>query len=112
MKLKQLEFNDIYELADIVKDLDFELTDDEIKQFEGDTTKAGIRMYKKALGNLKKTKPALNKFLGHMFGMSGEEFGKLGLRDLGDALKQLNDLKNSEEVKLFFELVGQLTQSK
>jgi hypothetical protein len=108
LKLKELEFNDAFELASIFKNLKLTLSQDDVKKLEESKIKAGIQLIFNLLGDLKESKQEINTFLGHLFGITGEEFGKLKMKDLAKCFKQINEFKQSEDFKDFMDAVGQL----
>ena len=108
MKLKELEFNDVFELSKILKNLKIELSKEELDRLGNDGIKAGIQLFLNIIGNLQSSKKEINTFLGHLFGISGDEFGKLGIKDTTNCLKEFNELKKTGEFKDFLDAVGQL----
>jgi len=100
LKIRQLIWNDIYDVADIVKGMDIK-----VPEGERDPQKAGMIMMKSMLGQTKGAKKQINEFLGSLFGITGAEFGKLSLSESIKAIKQLSEL---EDLKDFFDSVGQL----
>lgn len=60
LKLKELEFNDAFELASIFKNLKLTLSQDDVKKLEESKIKAGIQLIFNLLGDLKESKQEIN----------------------------------------------------
>lgn len=112
MKMKELVFGDVFEAAEIAKTLKINLSEDDLAKLENDGVKAGIQIILNLVGNLKVNNAdvAIEKFLGHLFGITGEEFHNLGLKDTTLVIKELTKLKKSGEMLDFLDAVGHLME--
>lgn len=102
LKIRQLKFNDVYEAAKILKNIDIDVDQ---KIFNGDSNIEGLKIILNIISNSEKCKVEINNFLGGLFGISGEEFGNLDFEDSIDCMEQFQNLKG---IKRFFNTVKRL----
>jgi hypothetical protein len=100
MDMREIKFNDVYEAAKILKAIDIKVTKEHQKI--KDPMVKGITILKDNLSDIGKAKKEINNFLGNWFGMTGEEFGELSLKDTMNAFKQI---KETEGIDTFLNSV-------
>jgi hypothetical protein len=95
--MRQLLTDDIYTMSRILKKLGLEI--------DADATDAeiGLDIIKKIAENLHFAQKDVNDFLGDLAGMTGEQFGKLPVKESLEIIKEFRKL---DGVSDFFELVG------
>lgn len=93
LKIREVVFDDLYDFLATLEDVKFSYKPDPNKS----TTEVGFEAIKTLLASLPTAKVKLNKFLGSLVGLSGEDFGKLPMKDSGKVLKTLIEaLKDSD----------------
>jgi len=98
LKIREIVFDDLYEFLKILEDVKFSFTPDPKKS----TTEIGIEAIKHLIANFHTAKEKTNAFFGQLVGLSGEQFGKLPLKDSARVVKVLIDaLKESDFFSLF-----------
>jgi len=105
--MRQLITNDVFKMSKILKKLnlnfDFNI-DSKDKNWD---EKFGVEIIKKIAENAHLAQNEINDFLGELAGITGDEFGKLPIKD---AIKIINEFKNLDGINDFFKSAGQLTQ--
>lgn len=103
--LREIIFDDLYEFLKILEDVKFDYKPDPEKS----TEQVGMEAIKHLLANFHTARAKVNAFLGNLCGLSGEEFGKLPIKESGKVLKSLIEaLKEAD----FFGLSGLLERLK
>jgi hypothetical protein len=69
--------------------------------------KLGVAMHLKITENAYLAQNEINDFIGNIFGMTGEQFGKLPIKESLEKIKQLKELDGISD---FFKYVGRLTK--
>ena len=109
IKMKELQFNDVFELSEVLKDLKPNFTTIEKKRMEKmSDAEVGMMAFSKTIGELKKSKKSINMMLGYLFNMSGEEFGKLGIREMTSIMRELKEAKSTGELGDFINALKEL----
>jgi len=108
MKMKELKFNDVYEVAELIKTIKFEISEEDLQKLENDGVKAGIQLVKNIIGDIKESKTEMNSLLGYFFGITGEEFGNLNMKDTTLVLKELAKYKKTTDFLDFLDAVSLL----
>ena len=122
--MRQLQTNDIFSMSRILKKLDlkFEFKD----KAEGDQTGSDcpeneeqdsnsiktdeelvLDLIKKVAENAYMAQTEINNFLGELSGMTGEEFGKLPIKE---SLAIIKEFKQLDGINGFFKSAGQQTK--
>lgn len=91
LKIRQLVFDDVYAAAEILKSIKIDMTD--VDMNESDSKVLGINVIKNIIGNAGTAKAEINNFLGSLFGITGEEFGKLSFSQSVKCIKQVKELE-------------------
>ena len=112
MKMKELKFNDVYEVAELIKTIKFEISEEDLEKLGNDGVKAGIQLIKNVIGDIKESKTEMNKLLGYLFGITGDEFGELGMKDVASVLRQIAQYKKTPDFLDFLDAVSQLMSQK
>lgn len=104
MKLRTIKFNDAFTLSKIIDKL-------QIKFEKGLKTdiEVGADFILKIIQNAHKAQNEVNDFMGSLFAITGEEFGKLPIKTVFDCF---NELANSEDFKDFFKSVAKFANMK
>lgn len=87
LKIREIIFDDLYEFLKILEDIEFDYKPDPGKS----TTEIGIEAIKHLIANFHTAREKTNAFFGSIVGLSGEEFGKLPLKDSAKVLKVFID---------------------
>ena len=91
MKIRELKFNDVYAAAKILKKLDIQVTEKEMKMEDGMVK--GITIIKNTLAEVGNAQEEINNFLGSLFNITSEEFGNLTIEQSIDAFNQIKNTK-------------------
>jgi hypothetical protein len=100
--VRELIFNDAFKLSRILKKINIK---NEIDVKDKTQEEVGVSMFLAVGENLHLAEKEINDFMGDLFGMSGEDFGKQGTDEV---LKCFDEFKNSKGVTSFFKLAAQL----
>lgn len=103
MELKKLIWSDVYKASKILKKLKVDVSEEDMNV--KNPMIRGINIIKNMIGNSEHAQDEINEFLGHLFGISGEEFGNLSLKESFSAMKQI---KESEDLDDFFTMLDGL----
>ncbi|MCK9518048.1 MAG: hypothetical protein M0R74_03310 [Dehalococcoidia bacterium] len=113
--MRQLITNDVFKMSRIFKKLGIKI--DELLKEEPDEKagtnddnsdeKFGLRLIQVLVENAYLAQAEINDFIGDLFGMTGEEFGKLPLTE---SIEKIKELKKLDGIGDFFKQVGQLTK--
>lgn len=98
--MRQLITNDVFTVSRILKKLDV-LKDINVESDE----KIALTIISKIVENSHMAQAEINSFLGDLAGMTGEEFGKLPIKDSFAIIQQFKELDGIGD---FFKSVGQL----
>jgi hypothetical protein len=97
--LREIVFDDLYEFLKILEDVKFDFTPDPNKS----TEQTGIEAIKHLIANFHTARAKTNAFLGNLCGLSGEEFGKLPIKESSKVVKALVEgLKEADFFGLSF----------
>ena len=99
--MRQLQTNDIFSMSRILKKLDLKFEDSETDE------ELVLDLIKKAAENAYMAQTEINNFLGELSGMTGEEFGKLPLKE---SLAIIKEFKQLDGINDFFKSAGQQTK--
>ena len=119
--MRQLQTNDIFSMSRIMKKLDLKLDlkidgPDEIEGADGlenEKTYENIGfdlildLIKKVTENAYMAQTEINNFLGELSGMTGEEFGKLPIKE---SIAIIKEFKQLDGINDFFKSAGQQTK--
>jgi len=93
LKIREIIFDDLYEFLKILEDVKFTYKPDPNKT----TEEIGIEAIKHLIANFHTAREKTNTFFGNLVNLSGEEFGKLPLKQSAKVLKVFIDaLKESD----------------
>jgi len=99
--MRQLITNDVFTMSRILKKLDLKVGDTETDE------ELVLDLIKKVAENAYMAQNEINNFLGELSGMTGEEFGKLPIKE---SLAIIKEFKRLEGINDFFKSAGQLTK--
>ena len=99
--MRQLQTNDIFSMSRILKKLDLKFEDSETDE------ELVLDLIKKVAENAYMAQVEINNFLGELSGMTGEEFGKLPLKE---SLAIIKEFKQLDGINDFFKSAGQQTK--
>lgn len=99
--MRQLQTNDLFSMSRILKKLDLKFEDSETDE------ELVLDLIKKVAENAYMAQTEINNFLGELSGMTGEEFGKLPLKE---SLAIIKEFKQLDGINDFFKSAGQLTK--
>jgi hypothetical protein len=105
LKIRELVFDDVYIAAEILKSIEIDLT--KVDMSSSDPKAVGVNVIKHIVGNSGTAKVEINNFLGSLFGITGEEFGKLKIKQSINCIKQIKELEGLSD---FFDSVKDLTK--
>ena len=113
--MRQLVTNDIFKMSRIFKKINIkldellkeDLEDEKTDKKDDSDEKFGIKLIQVLAENAYLAQAEINDFIGDLCGMSGEEFGKLPIKE---SIEKLKEFKNLDGVADFFKQVGQLTK--
>ena len=96
--MRQLQTNDIFSMSRILKKLDLKFEDSETDE------ELVLDLIKKVAENAYMAQTEINNFLGELSGMTGEEFGKLPIKE---SLAIIKEFKQLDGINDFFKSAGQ-----
>ena len=99
--MRQLQTNDIFSMSRILKKLDLKFEDSETDE------ELVLDLIKKVAENAYMAQTEINNFLGELSGMTGEEFGKLPIKE---SLAIIKEFKQLDGINDFFKSAGQQTK--
>ena len=99
--MRQLQTNDIFSMSRILKKLDLKFEESETDE------ELVLDLIKKVAENAYMAQTEINNFLGELSGMTGEEFGKLPLKE---SLAIIKEFKQLDGINDFFKSAGQQTK--
>ena len=99
--MRQLQTNDIFSMSRILKKLGLKFEDSETDE------ELVLDLIKKAAENAYMAQTEINNFLGELSGMTGEEFGKLPLKE---SIAIIKEFKQLDGINDFFKSAGQQTK--
>lgn len=102
--MRRLIMSDVYKMSKILSKMKLKLNTKDKEQEE-----IGADLIVSLTENLHLAEHEVNEFLGGLIGVTGEEFGNLGLME---SAKHIEEFKNLEGVKDFLQLAKQLTKRK
>ena len=100
--MRQLITDDLFAMSQILKKL--EIVPDPNLEDDGQIF---LDVLKKVLENAHLARTEINDFLGDLSGKTGEEFGKLPIKESKAIMKEFKELDGISD---FFELAGKLTK--
>ena len=99
--MRQLQTNDIFSMSRILKKLDLKFEDSETDE------ELVLDLIKKVAENAYMAQTEINNFLGELSGMTGEEFGKLPIKE---SIAIIKEFKQLDGINDFFKSAGQSTK--
>ena len=99
--MRQLQTNDIFSMSRILKKLDLKFEDSETDE------ELVLDLIKKVAENAYMAQTEINSFLGELSGMTGDEFGKLPIKE---SLAIIKEFKQLDGINDFFKSAGQSTK--
>lgn len=104
--MRELVFDDVYKMAEILKSIKIDVSDEELANSDNSMVR-GVTIFKNVIGNSSTAKKEINEFLGSLFGISGDEFGKLPFIQSMKCIKQFKEIEGFED---FFNSVKDLAK--
>ena len=93
LKIREIIFDDLYEFLKIIEDVELNYKPDPKKT----TEQIGIEAIKHLIANIHTAREKFNTFLGSLVGKTGEEFGKLPMKDSAKVLNVfIKELKEAD----------------
>jgi hypothetical protein len=105
--MRQLITNDIFAMSRILKKLEIKVDLNTDKSDEQWDEKLGVQLITKIAENAHLAQNEINSFIGGLAGISGEEFGKLPIKESLEIIKQFKELDGISD---FFKRAGQSTK--
>jgi len=99
--MRQLITNDVFTMSRILKKMDLKFEDTETDE------ELVLDLIKKVAENAYMAQNEINNFLGELSGMTGEEFGKLPIKE---SIAIIKEFKQLDGINDFFKSAGQLTK--
>jgi hypothetical protein len=100
--MRELIFSDVFKLSRILKKINIK---NEIDVKDKTQEEVGVAMFLALGENLYLAEKEINDFMGDLFGMSGEDFGK---QNPTAVMKCFDEFRNTKGVAGFFKLAAQL----
>lgn len=101
--MRELNTNDIFKMSRILGKLNLKMDFEIDNEDENWDEKLGVSLLQKIAENLHLVQTEVNDFLGDLCGMSGEEFGKLPIKQ---TMKHIKEFQKLDGVADFFKLAG------
>jgi hypothetical protein len=102
--MRQLITNDIFKMSRILKKLEIKIEADTSKEDKFWDENLAMGIIKKIAENAYLAQNEINDFLGDLAGMTGEEFGKLPLKETLNIIKEFKELDGISD---FFKYAAQ-----
>lgn len=113
--MRQLQTNDVFRMSRIFKKLSIKASDIDLgaeqekeEAPENADEKLALAVILKVVENLYLAQAEINEFLGDLVGMTGDEFGKLPIKE---TIRHIKEFKELDGIADFFARVGQWTKS-
>lgn len=110
--MRSLIMNDVYAMSRILKKIDIKVDANDKNNIDGKTIvsektqeQVGVDLILKIAENIHLAQNEVNKFIGDLIGISGDEFAKL---PLSDGLKYVEEFKNLPGIESFFKSASRL----
>lgn len=102
--MRQLITNDIFAMSRILKKLQIDTNFNLGKDDKNSDESLGVQVIVKIAENAHLAQTEINNFIGELAGTSGEEFGKLPIKESLEIIKQFKELDGISD---FFKRAGQ-----
>ena len=107
--MRKIIFNDAYRVSKILRKIGIKVNADEMddkgKKTDKSQNQFGSEYIQQFIENMDKADKEINDFLGSLFDMKGEEFGKLPIEE---SFEKFKEFKEVPQLASFFKLVSTL----
>lgn len=99
---RDIIWGDAYAAAAILENLTLDISEEEVEKLMNDGFKAGLNAFKTMVAKSGDASKEIDKFIGSLFGITGDEWHNM---KMGEAFKALKKLTEKEDLVDFFGVV-------